>query len=314
MREQSQYQLEPVQRHTQYYTPPLTPANSTSWSIEAHELHDVEDSPVFIDGTVGKVLCKRFQNELVAVKYLYEEVHGVLIQNKNNKKRFQKKALKWAQLVHPNVCRFVGASFDTEGAFLVTEFCSNGNVMNYIRSFPEANLLSLLHQASKGIQHLHDIKIIHSNLKPANILVHADHRVVIHDQELARLKDDATMSGSASRHHIYGNWNYMSPEYLDGQADYPIDVYSFAMSAWQMYTGCVPFSKINWRQLRQHISSSRPERPGTMSDPLWLLVQRWWAGDPGRRPTFKEIEPSLKAFLEPGEPLIYSSEYLLSIG
>ena len=128
--------------------------------------------------------------------------------------------------------------------------------------------------------------------------------MVIHDFELAALKDDAATSGSASRHHVYGTWNYMSPEYLEGGSEPSIDVYSFAMSAWQMYTGCVPYSKIGWRMLRQHIKTTRPDKPASMSDVLWSHVQRWWDPDPSLRPTFVEIELTLQKFVETGQWVI----------
>ena len=118
------------------------------------------------------------------------------------------------------------------------------------------------------------------------------------DHEVARLKDDATLSASISRHNNLGTWNFMAPEYLDGETDYPADVYSFAMSAWQVYTGCIPFSRIPWRKLRKHIRTDRPERPGSMNDQLWSYMQRCWIDEPRSRMKFVEIELVLKTLLD----------------
>jgi hypothetical protein len=90
----------------------------------------------------------------------------------------------------------------------------------------------------------------------------------------------------------------MAPEYLDGETDYPADVYSFAMSAWQVHTGCVPFSQIPWRKLRNHIRTERPERPGSMNNQLWSYLQRCWIDEPRSRMKFVEIEHVLKTLLD----------------
>lgn len=121
---------------------------------------------------------------------------------------------------------------------------------------------------------------------------------MVHDHEVARLKDDATLSASISRHNNLGTWNYMAPEYLDGETNFPADVYSFAMSAWQIYTGCVPFSRVPWRQFHKHILTERPERPGSMNDQLWSYLQRCWVSEPHSRMEFVDIEFHLKRLLE----------------
>jgi hypothetical protein len=126
---------------------------------------------------------------------------------------------------------------------------------------------------------------------------------MVQDHEVARLKDDATLSASISRHHSLGTWSFMAPEYLDGEADYPADVYSFAMSAWQIHTGCVPFSQIPWRKLRTHIRTERPERPASMNDQVWSYLQRCWTEEPQSRMKFVEIELVLKALLDTKRPM-----------
>jgi len=129
---------------------------------------------------------------------------------------------------------------------------------------------------------------------------------MVQDHEVAMLKDDATLSASISRHNSLGTWNFMAPEYLDGETDYPADVYSFAMSAWQIHTGCVPFSQISRRKLRTHIRTVRPERPASMDNQVWSYLQRCWTEEPRSRMKFVEIELVLKTLLDTkrmGNPL-----------
>ncbi len=127
-----------------------------------------------------------------------------------------------------------------------------------------------------------------------------DHKALICDFGLSHLKEghkSTTISNA-----IQGTLNYMAPEYLDGAPiDYPADVYSFAMTAWQIYTGLVPFSEVPRRAFHRHVidKQERPEYPNSMNKTLWTLIQDCWQHDPTRRPTFSEIEASLKPLSEP---------------
>ncbi|KAF8966869.1 kinase-like domain-containing protein, partial [Flammula alnicola] len=186
--------------------------------------------------------------------------------------------------------------------FLVTKYCPNGNVMNYIREYPEANRLSILHQVSVGMMYLHSQSIIHADLRAANILIGDDDKALICDFGLSQLEGQPSSSPSNSL-VIQGTLNYMAPEYLDSEGesiDFPADVYSFAMTAWQIHTGLVPFSEVPMRTFYRWVidKEQRPEYPNSMNKALWSLIQECWQHDPAKRPTFPEVEASLKPLVE----------------
>ncbi|KDR78359.1 hypothetical protein GALMADRAFT_64814 [Galerina marginata CBS 339.88] len=185
--------------------------------------------------------------------------------------------------------------------FLVTKYCPNGNVMDYIREFPEVNRMSILHQVSVGMMYLHSQSIIHADLKAANILIGDDHKALICDFGLSQLKDQGKASQSNSR-VIQGTLSYMAPEYLEGDPiDYPADVYSFAMTSWQIHTGLVPFADVPRRTFYRWVidKQNRPEYPNSMNKSLWNLIQDCWQHEPAKRPTFPEIEASFKPLTDP---------------
>ena len=88
----------------------------------------------------------------------------------------------------------------------------------------------------------------------------------------------------------------MAPEYFDkGTIDYPMDVYSFAMTTWQIYTGLFPLADIQIG-LKDRIvtNQERPEYPDSMFPELWDVIEKCWRHNPEERPTFLDVEAFLK--------------------
>jgi hypothetical protein len=70
------------------------------------------------------------------------------------------------------------------------------------------------------------------------------------------------------------------------------DVYSFAVTCFQILTGEVPYANLNWKQLVNEVLSkgSRPKLPAAFQS-KWLndLLESCWGHDPAQRPTFSAI-------------------------
>ncbi|KAF9528867.1 kinase-like domain-containing protein [Crepidotus variabilis] len=270
------------------------------WQITSLEVeYERTEANLLGSGGFGKVFKGQWNGDIIALKEMHKSVFGET-RNERHLKAFEKEIKIWSRLHHPRILPFYGACLASEKPFLVTKYCANGNVMDYMRDFPEVNRLLILHEISSGMVYLHEKTIIHADLKAANILIGDDHKALICDFGLSHLKDQ-TMSTS-TMHTIQGTLNYMAPEYLDGAPiDYPADIYSFAMTAWQIYTGLVPFSDVPQRAFYRVVidREERPEYPNSMSSPLWVLVQECWDQDPKSRPTFLEVEASLLPMVEP---------------
>ncbi|KAH9476950.1 Dual specificity protein kinase shkA [Psilocybe cubensis] len=149
----------------------------------------------------------------------------------------------------------------------------------------------------------------HPLTKYANILIGDDEKAMICDFGLSQLKDQVVSTQSNSR-IIQGTPNYMAPEYLEGDPiDYPVDVYSFGMTAWQIHTGLIPFNDVPRRSFYRWVidKKNRPNYPDSMNKTLWTLLQECWQHDPVRRPTFTGVEATLKS-------LTKSSSRRLSMG
>ena len=82
---------------------------------------------------------------------------------------------------HPNVVKFM-ESFETKDeVYIATELQEGGDLINHVNKhydgqhLPEENVRSLLYEIAKGLQYLHNHKIIHRDIKPENIVLTEDH-------------------------------------------------------------------------------------------------------------------------------------------
>ncbi|KAF4569433.1 hypothetical protein EYR36_009224 [Pleurotus pulmonarius] len=191
--------------------------------------------------------------------------------------------------------------------FIVTRFCANGNVLEYLRRNPAADRVVLLHEVSLGMTYLHSQGIIHADLKG----VRTDSSLpspsvfsiaVIADFGLSRLQDQIASATTRTK-KASGTLRWMAPELLDAEPlDKPADVYSFALLAWELYTGLVPFGDLPERALARRVvdKRERPLRPGAMEDDVWGLVQQWWVHEASMRPVFGSIQTQLRGILLKG--------------
>jgi serine/threonine-protein kinase len=132
-------------------------------------------------------------------------------------------------------------------AYLVTEYCAGGAldvVMRRTRSTRERCRLALevATQIGSAIDAAHQAGVLHRDVKPSNILVAADGRLVLGDFGLARALQDGPGQYLTLTGHVTGTPAYMAPEQASGDpADTRTDLYSLAVVLYEIVTGSVPF-------------------------------------------------------------------------
>ncbi|XP_020111631.1 serine/threonine-protein kinase STY8-like [Ananas comosus] len=152
--------------------------------------------------------------------------------------------------------------------------------------------------AAFGMEYLHGKNIVHFDLKCENLLVNMrdPHRPVckIGDLGLSKVKQHTLVSGG-----VRGTLPWMASELLSGKSNMvseKIDVYSFGIVMWELLTGEEPYADMRCASIIGGIvnNSLRPQIP-TWCDPEWKsLMERCWASDPARRPSFSEISQKLR--------------------
>ena len=106
---------------------------------------------------------------------------------------------------------------------------------------PAAEVRSILGQAALALAVAHEARVIHRDVKPANILVRPDGVVKLTDFGIARAID---ASGHTRHGEMLGTPNYISPEQAKGdQATGASDLYALGVVAHEMLTGERPFDR-----------------------------------------------------------------------
>ncbi|EAR84709.1 protein kinase (macronuclear) [Tetrahymena thermophila SB210] len=170
-------------------------------------------------GIVMKAIDSSNSKRYVAIKLIIVTNTEIL---KENIQEYQKCLL----INHPNVIKNYQQLYDEENEcfFIITEFCQKGNLFNFFKqnNIKKEEIVEICAQIIEGVLAIHDKNIIHSDLKPQNILINDDDKIKICDLGMSK-----QLLGSKS-HTISkgGSLDYMSPEQIEGKISKQSDIYS----------------------------------------------------------------------------------------
>uniref|UniRef100_A0A1J3DF87 non-specific serine/threonine protein kinase n=1 Tax=Noccaea caerulescens TaxID=107243 RepID=A0A1J3DF87_NOCCA len=191
-------------------------------------------------GGFGKVYKGRLADgSLVAVKRLKEE------RTKGGELQFQTEVEMISMAVHRNLLRLRGFCMTPTERLLVYPYMANGSVASCLRERPEGNpaldwpkrkYIAL--GAARGLAYLHDHcdqKIIHRDVKAANILLDEEFEAVVGDFGLAKLMN---YNDSHVTTAVRGTIGHIAPEYLStGKSTEKTDVFGYGVMLLELITG-----------------------------------------------------------------------------
>ncbi|KAG8915670.1 hypothetical protein FRC00_001536 [Tulasnella sp. 408] len=203
----------------------------------------------------------------------------------------------WGSLEHEDVLKVLGSAFVNEAPAVITEWCTGGNVAQYLEKSPQADRRSLLLQVAQGLNYLHTASppMVHSGLKPSNVLIDdASERIKLADIGILRFLE--TQHVGAEMHGRTGDARWTAPEVLEGHGHrLRSDIYSFGCLALFILRDELPYAA-----LRNDVAVSKAIYRGDLPvnrkvasglHPTWKLC---WAQDPKRRPRMSTILKSLE--------------------
>jgi hypothetical protein len=142
----------------------------------------------------------------------------------------------------------------------------------------------IIGQAAAALDYAHQHRVVHRDVKPANIYVDASDGVTLVDFGIARALDRAssTLTGA-----VIGTPAYMSPEQALGlPADFRSDIYSLGVVLYEALSGAPPFTGSPHSVMNAHANSSAPplaERRPDVPAAVEGIVQRALAKRPEDR-------------------------------
>ncbi|KAG0587885.1 hypothetical protein KC19_2G198900 [Ceratodon purpureus] len=186
--------------------------------------------------------------------------------------------------------------------------------------------LQILLEIAEGMAALHKFGLLHRDLKASNVLVVGNGARYIDKEETSKThvpKTSCIVADFESSVGIAGTGFWRAPEVLrevrlaaqnqrrvkEDIFTHQSDVYSYAMTCFEVITGCVPFDGHRSNDYDFVLGGGRPTLPDDTSPTLVDLLQRCWHEDPLRRPAFTTIVQALRDLLSSGS--LYESEVVV---
>jgi serine/threonine protein kinase len=239
---------------------------------------------------LGKHLHLR---SLAAIKVL----HTKLVTRERD--TFLREVRTIAELDHPSIIRMLDSGFDQDCPYVVMNYAPGGSLR---QRHPKGSRLSLeqmityVVQIAAALQYAHERRLIHRDVKPENMLLGRNDRVLLGDFGTALISSASITQGSQM---VAGSVAYMAPEQLMGKPQLASDQYALAVVAYEWLTGEQLFQGTFSELCAQHLYAPPPplqEKNPTVSSAVEDMIMKALAKDPARR--FASIQEFADALMQ----------------
>ncbi|CAD7704576.1 unnamed protein product [Ostreobium quekettii] len=250
------------------------------------------------EGGCGQVFKGWWKDVPVAIKMLRSDL------TPESRAEFLSEVELHIQLSHPNVVRCLGAMASNG---IVMELASTDLEKFYWRQGDEwdwLKKLQLMLNASSGLQHLHNNKVVHGDIKTANFLVFdspTEQSVVVKISDFGLA---ATKTGSRSKtaFPLAGTFLWMAPELSEGAAQtFSADVFSFGLVLFELSALSPPYKGLNSNPIvlqRKNNGKNPVPIPEDCPEALSKLMKHCIAVDPCDRPTMEQVGTKLTEIIQ----------------
>lgn len=258
---------------------------------------------VLSNGPKGKnyIVKNKINGKLCVAKSITENLWKI-------SKEFSRELNIIRSLRYPSITNFVGYSEvnfkQKKKPVLITEYYERGDLLSLLRIEKKKELhqkgyddwnntkkMICLFGIALGMEYIHNHHIIHRNLKCSNIFL---------DDNLYPKIGDFSNSTSSNlqieQTNISNTSSIIAPELInEGIYSFPIDVFSFSLIAYHIYSGNEPFI-YSTNKFNHQLSIINGKRPDLTLVPVIYheFIDELWEQDAEKRPTFKQI---IKRFL-----------------
>ena len=247
----------------------------------------------YIKGIIGKgtfsivkLGIDRITGEKVAIKILNKKK----IFNKKDAERIEREIQILKNINHINLIKIIKIKEDSENYYMIMEYCEIGELFNYIVKkikLDENESSYYYFQLINGLDYIHSKNIVHSDLKPENLLLCNKNILKIIDFGLSNYnKNDIFLSTPC------GSPYYASPEMIDGKKynGNLVDIWSTGIILFAMLCGYLPFEGQSNDILFKNIVICKVEYPKYLSDIAVDLLKKILVKNPENRINLQEIK------------------------
>jgi serine/threonine-protein kinase len=163
--------------------------------------------------------------------------------------RFKREAEHLARLEHPAIARLIDAGFEHGRAWLVMEFVRGERIDEYCaaRSLSERDIVGLIVRIAEALVAAHRELVVHSDIKPANVLVTAEGAPKLIDFGISTVLRDAGAQTAATVgvDRLFSP-GFAAPEQIQGgSVTVATDVFGLGALAYRLLTGRPIFPEVS---------------------------------------------------------------------
>jgi predicted Ser/Thr protein kinase len=177
------------------------------------------------------------------------------------KARFQREAQAAGVLAHPNIITVYDFGEDNGVLYLAMEFLEGKSLEAVVQEqtiLSIETILPIYDQVCGALDHAHQHKIVHRDVKPANIMILQSGLVKVTDFGIAKMMS----MGMTQAGQVLGTPNYMSPEQVKGRSiDGRSDIFALGVILYELVTGEKPFGGLNITTVIYKIINENPIPP-----------------------------------------------------
>ena len=193
---------------------------------------------------------------------------------------------------HEHIVNFEHYFEDANNVYILIELCHNQTLHELLRrrkNLTELEVQYYIFQLVKCLQYLHGLKIIHRDLKLANLFISENMQLKLGDFGLATRID---FEGERKR-TLCGTPNYTAPEILDGKTghSFEVDIWSIGIIVYILLIGRAPFEANNIKETYKRIRLKNYSFPqnAKISKPAKEFIESILLLEPYKRPSLEEI-------------------------
>ncbi|MFV2104375.1 serine/threonine-protein kinase [Micromonospora sp. LOL_024] len=210
-----------------------------------------------------------------------------------------------ARLSHPNVVRVYDVVSDAGTPWIVMEYVPSRTLQDVLDAdgpLPPRDAARVGLALLDALRAAHDAGVLHRDVKPANVLVADDGRVLLTDFGLAVFDGgDQTMTGPGT---ILGSPQYVAPERAaEGVSSAPADLWSLGATLHAAVEGRAPYARSTAMATLSALASAPPD-PAPHAGPLSAALAGLLHRDPAHRIDHAETHRRLLAADQPECPRV----------
>jgi serine/threonine-protein kinase len=222
-------------------------------------------------GAMGVVYRARdpIIDRVVALKTIDPHLSGEALREFNE--RFFHEAKSAGRLGHPNIVTIYDAG-EAEGvAYIAMEYLEGASLRQVLDDHPPlaiSRVMEIGAQVARGLAYAHEHGVVHSDVKPANVILANGRRPKLTDFGIARV-------AGAPTGELAGSPKYMSPEQVRGEPlDGRTDIFSLGAVLYELLTGKQPFTGEDVPAIVKSVLEHEPPPPSTLNPQVPAAVDK----------------------------------------